>query len=424
MLDLINTTVIDSFALYGAIIYSQENYNGYVKIKNCSFVSNNGAHSLIDLSTNIGFTIEETFISNSSNNLFLVSDSNLSLVNVSIKDHICLGKMQGCILKSEHYSTINISFCIVSNVSSLFEDDLIFSEKSSLFFSYFVFRKMFIQKNRGACGTIIESQLMVNHSEFSEYNFNCLYFFQSSIFINDSIFNNSKKISLLKYNIFGTIYSHNSPYLNILNSKFINNFNILNGSALYLKVDDFVNCNESQIINSLFLSNIALDNGAIFLYNVNISLNGNIFDNNYGKRGAAIYCFNSEKNIMKITISENIFKNNFAEIEGGAIKWNDEKPFLLNNTFLNNYAIYGKDVASFPIRMMIKSYLSGEENKIFLPQTDEILWPFENNNIIFNNISTGNSIPYIFQIIYLDTYGKIYNLIDGFAKKNFMISFF
>lgn len=419
MLDLINTTVINSFAFYGSILYSQENYDGYIKINNCSFISNYGAHSLIDLSTTIDFTIENTFISNNSNNLFFFSNSNISLFNLSITDHICWEKMQGCLLKSEEFSIINISHCIIKNISSMSEDDLIFAEKSSLFISYFSFRKMLIQKNRGACGTILESQLIVNHSEFSDYSFNCLFLSKSSIFINDSIFNNSNKKTQLKYNPFGTICTYNSPNLTILSSKFISNFNVLNGSALYIKSDEFVICNESQILNSLFLNNIAFENGAIFLYNINISLNGNIFENNYGKRGAAIYCFNSEKNIMRIRISKNIFKNNYAEIEGGAIKWNDEKPELLNNTFLNNSAIYGKDVASFPIRIIVKSYLYREEKQIFLPKMDEVLWPFDNNSSIFNNISTGNSIPYILQIIYLDTYGKIYNLIEGYARKIF-----
>ena len=117
-----------------------------------------------------------------------------------------------------------------------------------------------------------------------------------------------------------------------------------------------------------------------------------------------------------MNIGNNTFTNNEAKIEGGAIKWNDEMPLFINNLFLNNTAIYGKNIACFPIRMIVKVYNSSDPNDtIILPQTDEILWQNNQSNVTITlvNISSGNTIPYLLQFEILDAYGKIVNLDEG-----------
>lgn len=53
-----------------------------------------------------------------------------------------------------------------------------------------------------------------------------------------------------------------------------------------------------------------------------------------------------------MNISKSIFEKNQAQSEGGAIKWIGTQPILSNNQFLENYAIYGKDLASeYPVKM-------------------------------------------------------------------------
>ena len=101
---------------------------------------------------------------------------------------------------------------------------------------------------------------------------------------------------------------------------------------------------------------------------------------------------------MKMKILNNTFSNNKAIIEGGGIKWNDEMPLLLGNLFLNNSAIYGEDIACFPIRIILKFYNSSDPNiNIPFPKTNEILWQNNNSLISLQNISSGNMIPYILQ---------------------------
>lgn len=113
-------------------------------------------------------------------------------------------------------------------------------------------------------------------------------------------------------------------------------------------------------------------------------------------------------------IFNNSFLNNKAFIEGGAIKWNDEMPILLNNYFSNNSAIYGENIASFPIRIIAKLYNSSDLNKeVASPQKDEVLWPNNYSCYSLPNISSGNNIPYILQFLLLDVYGRIVNLDGG-----------
>lgn len=57
----------------------------------------------------------------------------------------------------------------------------------------------------------------------------------------------------------------------------------------------------------------------------------------------------------------NNFTNNQAEIEGGAVKYISKRPRnLTENYFSNNSAIYGKNLASYPIRLRLYN-----ESKLF-----------------------------------------------------------
>ncbi len=51
-------------------------------------------------------------------------------------------------------------------------------------------------------------------------------------------------------------------------------------------------------------------------------------------------------------------------IEGGAIKWNDEMPIISNNSFWNNTAVYGANIASFPLRISLTTYETKDYDKM------------------------------------------------------------
>ena len=52
-------------------------------------------------------------------------------------------------------------------------------------------------------------------------------------------------------------------------------------------------------------------------------------------------------------ISESAFELNKATSEGGAIRYNRETPIFKDNTFTQNKAKYGSDIASYPIRFQL-----------------------------------------------------------------------
>lgn len=122
---------------------------------------------------------------------------------------------------------------------------------------------------------------------------------------------------------------------------------------------------------------------------------------------------------MQIKVSENFFQENSAKIEGGAIKWSDEQPLIINNTFLNNSALYGNDIASFPLRLILNVYLRNQTKMIPEPNKNEVLKQNSSVNLKLGNISSGNEIPYILQFLVVDVYGKIVNLDSGYFV-NFM----
>lgn len=66
-------------------------------------------------------------------------------------------------------------------------------------------------------------------------------------------------------------------------------------------------------------------------------------------------------------IEDNRFINNSALKDGGAIKYDSYPPVLTNNTYTNNQAVYGTNVASYPVKIM---KLNGTRLEEFTSVTD------------------------------------------------------
>ena len=99
--------------------------------------------------------------------------------------------------------------------------------------------------------------------------------------------------------------------------------------------------------------------------------------------------------MTEIRFDNNIFNNNKAILEGGSIKWNQKMPKIdENNFFKNNNALYGSDIASYPIRNRIKLII----NNSF--RTAE-------NSITLDNIASGSKIETRIQFELIDVYNNI-----------------
>ena len=78
-----------------------------------------------------------------------------------------------------------------------------------------------------------------------------------------------------------------------------------------------------------------------WIFESNSALNGD---------GGSLYLACPDFTYCEYDVYGNSFVSNTASISGGAIKWNDIIPFNLSlNTFDDNSAIYGNDIASYPI---------------------------------------------------------------------------
>jgi hypothetical protein len=93
--------------------------------------------------------------------------------------------------------------------------------------------------------------------------------------------------------------------------------------------------------------NLVLANNT-FVNNSAYSVSGVLLDNAVGG-GIALRCTNPVK--CSILVANNLFRHNSADIEGGAVHWQEAPPIFVNNHFEGNTAQYGNNIASYPIAL-------------------------------------------------------------------------
>lgn len=85
------------------------------------------------------------------------------------------------------------------------------------------------------------------------------------------------------------------------------------------------------------------------------------------------------------TFNQNSFITNKASIEGGAIKYINQRPFNLdNNIYQSNQATYGNDFASFPIRIRLI-----QNESAYIDDVKFILKNQVSNHILFQDLVFG-----------------------------------
>ena len=290
-LTLINIKIDSSFASYGSILYFIENYQSTIVIDGCSFTNNTATYNLIDMTNSIA-TISNTKIQNNMNNLFNLVSSTLFLKELQINILTCITSLRGCILQIQQNSNIHIQSSDFSNVISKIEEGNIYLESSSINIDKIEIKNTKTPK-KGSCFSSYNSSLIILNSNFKDYDLNCINSFESNLTINNSMFDNSEKnYTSLKYSDYGSVYSSSSKIIFIFNSSFIENSNVLDGSALYLIATPLDILNEVYIFNCIFSGNSAIGKGTIYIYNQNFSISYSNFDNNKAQRGGGIFCNN------------------------------------------------------------------------------------------------------------------------------------
>lgn len=121
-------------------------------------------------------------------------------------------------------------------------------------------------------------------------------------------------------------------------------------------------------------------------------------------------------------ISQSVFINNSATFQGGAIKYDVFRPFLQDNIFLNNTALYGPDIASYPIKV---KFVNNDSDKMELInvgsgiQADQIfsMGLYDHDNQIMNLDSSSQINIKLIDSVNSDLKGTIISSVDSGAAK-------
>ncbi|CAI2369222.1 unnamed protein product [Moneuplotes crassus] len=130
------------------------------------------------------------------------------------------------------------------------------------------------------------------------------------------------------------------------------------------KADLFKNLTVSKCDNSILVQNSLIKNwqsstfqncgsietetgGALNVVKSNITLQASYFIQNKAKNGAAI-AINCDQNFKcEIILRNSFFESNTAEVQGGGIYYNMNRPVMEGLVFTNNSAPYGNNIASY-----------------------------------------------------------------------------
>ena len=134
--------------------------------------------------------------------------------------------------------------------------------------------------------------------------------------------------------------------------------------------------------------------GAIYSLSSNITLQNSNLASNTAIVGGGICIDCVSGDYWYSNISNTTFLNNTATESGGALNYNYKRPELKNNTFNNNKAAYGQDIASYPVKIIRKGsssdsiIITNVGSGILINETFKlVLSDYDNQPMVLDNIS-------------------------------------
>ena len=197
----------------------------------------------------------------------------------------------------------------------------------------------------GACMYGYQSVIDLENNEFNNYYPNCFYLVESSIFMSYILVNHSNtKIS--------TVIMISCKIIHLESSIFSNKIGIENGALFFQYQNIYINSSNFIISDCKFINNsVSLNGGAILIQDATVNIFDSLFFYNRAGYGGALY-FKTTSYDFNLKIFNTNFTKNTALFEGGAIKYNYNLPIIPSDViFSENYALYGKNIASYPVRM-------------------------------------------------------------------------
>lgn len=332
--------------------------------------------------------------------------SELYFINSSILDFECDKFLAlGCIFNFVKKGNLKLENSSLIRINGINKALLIYMIESKATINSCLFNNIYSSSNNLGINIFEYSDVLFQNSislNFSNYFFDML---NSSLTVKSSNFNNSDNLN----NIFSSIIRIiNCKSIEIFNSSFHKNlggFLSINNENL-LKSDNFIiNCNFTQGISKKF-------GGAIYVLNSNVNLSNCLFFNNSALIGGAIYFeVYFEKSNIFLTLNNTLFISNRAINGGGAIFWVKSVPIMiktyLNDSFINNNAEYGKNIATRPMRIYSKCFYFQNKNLIEEFNTEK-----NNNFFIIKNEVSGSPNFHFFQLRFVDYYNQTVNNLE------------
>ena len=403
-LSLYNSSFLNNTSSEGGVYYSCENTGIKVSIELCNFQQNSGYSSLISMENSMLYIFHSIFYNNS-NNIFALTESTLILINVSISQHSCNTGELGCILTADQNSAIYINTCYFSNISSLGEGNIYLIDSRLSMIDSYIFA-IFTRKSIGACISAISSNILLNNNDFMSFEYNCIFLTFSHLTVSNSRFE-SNFTTYAPNTYYGTIYCLSCLQVNISTNSFKNQQFIEQGGAILIDQNINKGNGEFYIEKCVFYNNSVISfGGAISSFNANLTISNNLFKQNKAEKGGAIYYDGNDVTYSQMRLKNNSFYKNSASLEGGAIKWAYIEPlFDLNNIYELNTALYGDNIAAFPLRIKVRVLTSNVGNEVSLDG---------NNGIpVINDIISGSQLGYDFSFEIMDIYNQTVTTVDS-----------
>lgn len=401
-----NNTAEKSTLILVSNCFNVININNIFGSFNKALVSN-----LISFVFSLGL-VSNVFINNSIGTGIYCDQSIINLSIVYYTNHFCLKYQKGCFLDIEGNSIFTVESVKLKNVSSNEPNGIIFIIASKSEFQQCIFDSI---------KTIAQADVLFSEmSNIFLKNFYIINFINSAIFVN---YNKDVEILSL-YCENPNLFSH--ACINITNT---NKIKINHSMFFYISetsviiYDNMINFNNNThlIENCLFYHNkIKLNGGGLLLMNINFNLKICFFVNNKGNKGGALY-LSSKINInFNHNLNNCTFINNLAYLAGGAIFWDFNIPLINLNVFENNFAKYGNNIASTPVKLRpnhsaieIKNIISGSyliNNTLNLS-----LFDYYNNKVIELD---SNEIP-IATLNFINIYNNKLNNYKSSINQNY-----
>ena len=374
----------------------------------CHFEDNFPSPYLFDVLES-DLIIKNTISVNNQGGFLLTILTNIFLVDLTITRSSCLEPCLGFFSKTNVSANGIILSDLQNNfaktgVISMLEANFIL--KNALFFNISSLYVSFIE--------LFVSTIQINNCKMHEFN-------KIGIFSRNSIVS----VSFLEAsNVQG---KQIDCFFIAVNSNFSMSYSkitdLLSNTFNYKGIFDAADMGSFLILNSKFINLNKKNLATFYIKSEIVVLQDNWFSTNKGNLGFCIYL--DSFSYSKVNINFNTFQDNSAEL-GNSIFWNNFKPDLSRNKFLNHYNksnIYSSP-KQISMEIILEStnqtlYNSFFESNFFFAESD-ILTVKPKNFTLFSGFKIGISSDILFRFKLLDYYG---NQQDVQKIKIFLVAF-